>query len=198
MMRLTLAAALVALTAPASAQHAHHAATPDVPEAFVVDGLRVDPAAVPPGSAVGRAGLRFGDGAYVSVVYGKPYARGRQVFGGLVGYGQPWVTGAHRATELWTTVPLTVGGARVEAGAYSLVTTPGPERWTVHVNRRLGGHLLDEYDPDEDVAIVEVAPEALSEAVDALALSFVTDGGLGLRIAWGHTAVTLPFARADR
>ena len=201
-MRLLVAAAVTAFALPASGQHHgghgnHTEATAGITEAFVVDGLRIEPEAVPAGSAVGRAGLRFEDGGYVSVVYGKPYARGRQVFGGLVGYGQVWTTGAHRSTELWTTVPLTVGGQHLEPGGYSLFTTPGEEAWTVHLNRRLGAHLADEYDPAEDAVTVEVVPEPLPEVVEPLTLAFVTEASLGLRIAWDRTAVTLPFARAD-
>ena len=195
---LLLAVAFAALPLSAVAQHhTGHASAPGVAEAFVVDGLRVDDTNPPPGSAVGRAGLRFSDGGYVSVVYGRPYARGRQVFGGLVGYGQVWVTGAHRATELVTTVPLDIGGVRVKPGAYSLFTTPGPDRWTVHLNRRLGMHLTDEYDPAEDVVAVEVVPKALAEPVEALTLSFETEDSLGLRIAWDRTAVVVPLARAS-
>lgn len=198
-MRLLLAAACAALALPTSAQHhGEHAEAPGITEAFVVDGLRFDAGAVPPGSAVGRAGLRFDDGGYVSVVYGKPYARGRTVFGGLVGYGLVWASGAHRATELWTTVPLTVGSTRIEPGGYSLFTTPGESAWTVHLNRRLGMHLADEYDPAEDVVAVEVPVETLSEAVEALTYAFVTEDSLGLRIAWERASVTLPFTRAGR
>lgn len=194
---LLLALALTA--APAAAQHVHGTAPPvgtDVLEAFVVDGFRIDPAAPPPGSGVGRAGLRFADGGYVHVVYGRPYARGRDVFGGLVGWDDVWVTGAHRATEFVTTVPLEIGGVRVEPGAYSLFTTPRPDRWTVHLNRALGMHLADEYDPALDVVAADVAPSPLAEPVEALTLDFVTADGAGLRVRWGRTSVVLPLRRA--
>ena len=34
------------------------------------------------------------DGANVSVTYGRPYMKGRKIFGGIVPYGQVWRTGA--------------------------------------------------------------------------------------------------------
>ncbi|MEM9996272.1 MAG: DUF2911 domain-containing protein [Bacteroidota bacterium] len=167
----------------------------EVAEIFVVEGFRLGDE-VPPGSAVGRAGLRYADGGYVHVVHGKPYVRGRQVYGGLVGYGAVWAAGAHRATELVTTVPLTVGDTRVEPGAYSLFVTPGRDRWTLHVNRALGMHLADEYDAALDVATVEVAPEMLATPVEGLTWSFADDG-TALRFAWADVAIAVPFERTS-
>ena len=199
-MRYLPLAVLLALAGPASAQHAHGTDAPEradgVAEAFTVAGLRVGDAP-PPGSGVGRAGLRFADGGYVSVTHGQPFARGRAVFGGLVGYGAVWSLGAHRATELWTTVPLSIGGFRVRPGGYTLLATPGETEWTLHVNARLGAHLADEYSAFEDVATVRAAPAAAPEPRDALEIAFDTDGGLALRVTWDDTTVAFPFRRAD-
>ena len=205
---LLLAALALSLAATASAQHDHatHPATDDpmaVSETFVVDGLRLDPADPPPGSGVGRAGLRFGDGGYVSVVHGRPYVRGRQVWGGLVALNAVWVAGAHRATEMVTTVPLEIGGVRVEPGAYSLFVTPRHNAWTLHVNRALGMHLADEYDADLDVTRVSVMTESLSERsadpsrlpVEGLTWRFADDGS-ALTLAWERLSAAFPISRA--
>ena len=198
MPRLLALAALATLAASgASAQHGHDAPPTDSVSTYLATGLRVDEAAPPPGSALGRAGLRYGDGGYVSVVFGRPFVRGRQVFGGLVGYGTVWAAGAHQATELWTTVPLVIGETRVEPGAYSLFVTPRPDRWTLHVNRLLGMHLADEYAPADDLVTVDVTPEALDAPVEALTWSFAANGS-ALTLAWDRVRVTFPFARADR
>ena len=196
MLRLLALLAMFA-SGSASAQHVHDAPPADSVSTYLATGLRVDEAAPPPGSALGRAGLRYGDGGYVSVVYGRPFVRGRMVFGGLVGYGTVWAAGAHQATELWTTVPLVIGGTRVEPGAYSLFATPRPDRWTLHVNRRLGMHLADEYDPADDLVTVDVSPETLDAPVEGLTWAFATDGS-ALTLAWDRVRVSLPLARADR
>ena len=49
--------------------------------------------------------------------------RGRKIFGGLVPYDQVWRTGANAATGLKTDVDLTIGGANVPAGSYTLYTS---------------------------------------------------------------------------
>ncbi len=179
------------IAVPVAAQHSHgHSAV----HTFRVDGLRVDDTAPPPGSAVGRAGVRFPDGGYVHVTHGKPYKRGREIFGGLVGFGKVWATGAHMATEIATTISLMVGGQMLEPGIYSLFTTPGPDRWTLHLNSALGMHLADEYDPANDVLTVETRVERLDAVVQALEIEFVPGHGSGvdLVIRWDQTAVRFP------
>lgn len=183
-------------TAPATAQHDSGASASAV-HTFRVDGLRVDEGAPPPGSAVGRAGARFADGGYLHVTYGKPYKRGRDIFGGLVEYDQVWATGAHMTTELATTIPIMIGGQRLDPGIYSLFTTPGPDRWTLHLNTVLGTHLTDDYDPAHDVLTAETPVERLDTVVQALEIEFapVGDDAVDLVIRWDQTAVRFPLQR---
>ncbi len=191
---LTLFAAGLLFGASAHAQHAAHGVTDSsATKAFLVEGLRVDSSDPPPGSAVGRAGARLPGGGYLHVVYGKPYARGRSVFGKLVSYDKVWVTGAHRSTELVVTVPVTVGGKPLEAGVYSLFTTPRADRWTLHLNLALGMHLADEYDAALDVLTVDATPAPLAEPAEAFTIDFVPAGdGADLRIRWDLTEVRVP------
>ncbi len=71
------------------------------------------------------------DGNRVMVTYGRPYTKNprsgevRKIWGGLVPYGKVWRTGADEATILITQKPITLGGAAVPAGAYTLWTLPG-------------------------------------------------------------------------
>jgi hypothetical protein len=184
------------IAVPAMAQQGADASASTV-HTFRVDGLRVDEAAPPPGSAVGRAGARFADGGYLHVTYGKPYKRGRTIFGELVEYDQVWATGAHMTTELATTIPITVGGQSLEPGVYSLFTTPGPERWTLHLNTVLGTHLTGDYDPARNVVTVEAPSERLDTVVQALEIEFapVGDDAVDLVIRWDQTAVQFPVRR---
>jgi hypothetical protein len=166
-----------------------------------VDGLRgIDPADPPAGSAVGRAMGYVGD-AYTSLVYGRPFKRGRVIFGGLVGYDQIWSTGAHMATEITFTRDVMVGpgmGEHLEAGTYSIQTVPGEETWTVHFNRELGMHLADDYDASQNALSLEVPVEALPEVVEQLTIDFVDaapEDGLDMRIRWDQTGITIPLRR---
>jgi hypothetical protein len=189
-MRLLILAAFLLTAGPAHAQHAHDG---QAPRTGLFLGLRVDAAQPPPGSAVGRAFAFVGDSAYVSVVYGSPFRRGRVIFGGLVGFGSLWPVGAHYATELAVTHPVRVGGQTLDPGVYTLFATPEPSMWTIHINRALGMHQADAYDPDEDVLALRVPVELLPESVEQLTIDFEpAENGADLRITWDQVRVRVP------
>src|SRR5467141_5177316 len=49
------------------------------------------------------------DGATMTIEYGRPYMRGRTIFGGLVPYQIVWCPGADAATTLDSSLPLQLG-----------------------------------------------------------------------------------------
>jgi hypothetical protein len=56
--------------------------------------------------------------------YGQPHARGRDIFGGLVPYGEVWRLGANWATSLALDVPMQIGDLVVPRGEYTLFFLP--------------------------------------------------------------------------
>ncbi len=105
---------------------------------------------------------------HVHIEYSSPSKRGRQIFGGLVGFGEVWVTGAHRATSISFTNNVTIGGVNVEKGKYGLFTIPGEDQWTVIINTNWDQHLADDYNEAEDVVRVQVEPVKLNEFIESL------------------------------
>lgn len=163
-------------------------------------------------SPVGIAKTFIGD-TYVKVTYGRPYVRGRVIFGEptdstspLVPYGQIWRTGANEATELTTTGPLRVAGERLPAGTYSIFTVPGPESWEVRFSPLLGldgtGRISPDgqftpnvYDPDQDVLAVEASSSQLEDDVSQLTIAFEpSDAGAHMVLRWETTEVRIPLA----
>ena len=71
---------------------------------FILSGYVVSAQdAVPPRlSPAAFATLRYKD-TYIKITYCQPQKRGREIFGGLVPYGQVWRTGANEATEITLT-----------------------------------------------------------------------------------------------
>lgn len=137
-------------------------------------------------SPMGMARINVDD-TYVSVVYSRPYKRGRDnIFGteesgALVPYGQIWRTGANEATQFTTTSNLIFPGDQVlPEGTYSLFTTPGPKEWTIHFNSRLGlngtfyrnpstGQFEPGVDPELNVVNVTVPVSQIHETKDSAA-----------------------------
>ena len=153
------------------------------------------------------------DDTYVKVVYSRPYKRGRDnIFGteeeeALVPYGQIWRTGANEATEITLTGDLDVAGQRLPAGTYSIFTTPGADKWSVHFNSALeltgGGVFADgEFTavdlPATDVVVIEAASGSTEEEIDQFTISLEpTDGGGAQILAWIETEVRIPIAPVD-
>jgi hypothetical protein len=103
-----------------------------------------------PGVAA-RHRARHVGAAQVLVDYSRPSVRGRTVWGGaLVPYGQVWRTGANAATQLVTSADLTIGGAAVPAGTYTLFTLPAAEGGQLIVNRKTG-EWGTEYESAQDL-----------------------------------------------
>jgi hypothetical protein len=162
-------------------------------------------------SPVGLARIMMGD-TYISVVYGRPYKRGRNnIFGtkdsaAIVPFGERWRTGANESTEITLTRPVAVAGRPLPAGTYSLFTTPGPENWTVHFNSRLGldgtGVFADgKFTPVDlaptDVLSVTAKVRQLPEEVDQFTIQFEpTASGADMILKWIRTEVRVPIARS--
>jgi hypothetical protein len=164
-------------------------------------------------SPMGLARTHVGD-AYVSVVYSRPYLRGRDnIFGtkeseALVPFGEVWRTGANEATQITVTEDVTVGGQPLAAGTYSLFTTPGAESWQIHFNSRLGlsgtgifadGQFTPIDLPATNVLTVQAPVKQLAEAdeVDQFTISFDgTEGGADMVLKWHRTEVRVAVAEA--
>jgi hypothetical protein len=126
------------------------------------------------------------------VDYGRPHKRGREIFGNVVAWNTVWRTGANAATQFHTPVDLTMGGATVPAGTYTLWTLPSPHGWKLVVNRQTG-QWGTQYDSAQDLVRVDLAVEALAAPVELLTIEISPEGGgATLRISWDRTRVSVP------
>jgi hypothetical protein len=132
-------------------------------------------------------------GAVIMVDYSRPSARGRTVMGGLVPYGAVWRTGANDATQLIIDRVVQFGDVRLEPGAYSLFTIPGPDEWQLIINRGTGVSGLA-HDPALDIARVTMPARILPAPVEQFTIQVVPAGAGGeLRIQWGTAEASVPF-----
>jgi hypothetical protein len=140
-------------------------------------------------------------GATITVEYGRPYAKGRTIFGGLVPYGKIWRTGADEATTFETSRDVMLGDLKVPAGKYTLFTIPAEKEWTIILNKVLvdakgkptWGAYSYEKDKAQDLGQTKAtagpaaATEQLTITIDAAGEK---DGALTIK--WAETEVRVP------
>ncbi len=79
--------------------------------------------------------VEYKTGGYdIEVEYYRPFKKEREIFGGLVPYGEVWRTGANEATVFRTATDLKIGGETLPAGEYTLWTIPDRRYWEVIFN----------------------------------------------------------------
>lgn len=134
-------------------------------------------------------------GKKITVSYGRPYVKGRAIFGGLVPWGQVWRTGADEATTFTTEADVVVGGLKVPKGAYSLFTIPAEKQWTVVVNKTAKQWGAFKYDAAQDVGRAPMTVTTSTRPVEQFTIEMVPAGKqLTLRLSWDKTVATVAIA----
>lgn len=132
--------------------------------------------------------------AKVELFYCSPSKKGREIFGGLLPYGQVWRTGANEPTTFETDKSLKIGSELLPAGKYSLWTIPQKDMWTVIFNKEVprwgisfGGKAAR--DDKEDVLQIGVPVEKLNVPQEKLLIDIKANI---LTIGWDNTKVSIP------
>lgn len=129
------------------------------------------------------------EGNGIKVTYCQPSKKGREIFGGLVPYGQVWRTGANAATEITFSKDVKFGGKDIKAGTYTLFTVPGQKEWTIILNSdtKFWGTDYEKHKAN-NVAEVKVASSSLDKVVETFVIRI--DGG-NLILEWDTTRVSV-------
>ncbi len=129
----------------------------------------------------------------IEVTYDRPVARGRDLFGGIVPFGEIWNPGANDATAISFSRDVTINGNALPAGSYSLWAIPDPNRWTIIFNRQADVYHTP-YPGEEDDALRFMASPRRGAHMETLAFYFaaVEKKDAELRLHWGETYV--PFS----
>ena len=171
-----------------------------------------------PAFTLGRESYQ--NGKWIEITYGRPLARGRDLFGSGANYGKAandvgapglpappvWRAGANVTTRLKTEVPLMFGTRTVPAGEYSLFIDLKLPEWTLIISSWAAQPKFDPndktalwgsygYTPDKDIARVPMKLDQLPYDLDQLTWAFLDMKNTGGRIAlmWGTTLASTPF-----
>ena len=132
----------------------------------------------------------------IELSYSRPGVKGRKVFGDLVPYGNVWRTGANSATTIDFADDVTIGGAKVPAGKYGLLTIPDKDNWTIIITKQQTVTNAADYKQESDVVRVNVKPMTMKDKMETFTMQFgnVKPASCELEIMWENTAVVLPIS----
>jgi len=143
------------------------------------------PQASPKSTVMQRVGLTD-----ITVVYSRPSAKARAIFGTVVPFGKRWRTGANATTSIKFSDDVTIEGKKVPAGEYGIYTIPNKAEWLVVLNKntKLGADV-DGFKDDQDVARFSVKPYKVASKVETFTIGFtdITPATANVAMEWEMT-----------
>lgn len=130
----------------------------------------------------------------VELSYSRPSVKGRKVFGDLVPYGKVWRTGANAPTVITFGDEVIIGGKKVPAGKYGLVTIPGESEWTVIISKSTEISSPGAYKEADDVVRFKAKAEQMPFPVETFTILFgdITATSMHTVIIWDKTMISFP------
>jgi hypothetical protein len=130
----------------------------------------------------------------ITLSYSRPSVKGRTIFGDLVPYDKVWRTGANQATTLEFGDDVDMGGTKIPAGKYGLLTIPHPESWTIIITKQLDVTNPAAYHADQDLVRVEAKTKVSTTPTESFTIEFanVTSSTCDLVLQWDKTVVSVP------
>jgi len=127
----------------------------------------------------------------VSIAYSRPGIKGREIFGGLVPYGELWRTGANKSTTIRFSDNVMIEGNKVPAGEYALFTIPDEKTWTIIISKNIGDGTSN-YKKEDDVARFNVVPTDLNRKVERFTIQIadMTNNSARFILRWANTEVS--------
>lgn len=121
----------------------------------------------------------------VSIVYNRPNVKDREVWGGLVPYGEVWRTGANENTTFEVSNDVKINGQVLPKGKYGLHTLPTKDGWTIIFNKVNNEWGSFNYDAKQDALRVSAKPTT-GDFKETMTIDFddVTDNTTQVVIAW--------------
>jgi hypothetical protein len=129
--------------------------------------------------------------AKIEIIYRRPVARGRELFGSLVPWSRVWTPSADSAALFTSSADLDVNGSTLRAGTYGIWMIPERETWTVIFTSRPAFHLTLPTRSDEVLRIT--AKSQQGDHMETLGFYFPTADAdsATLNMHWGRTVVPI-------
>jgi hypothetical protein len=108
------------------------------------------------------------NGATITINYGSPSVKGREIWGSLVPFDKVWRAGANNATTFETDKDITVNGSKLPAGKYSFFIIPNKTESTIIFNKVPDQWGAYKYEESKDQLRIKVKPQPLDNVVEKL------------------------------
>jgi hypothetical protein len=130
----------------------------------------------------------------IELSYSRPNMKGRKIFGDLVPFNAVWRTGANNATTLTFGDEVIIGGTKVPAGKYGLLTIPGASEWTVIITKQTDVTSPSAYDQSKDVVRVKATPTQMPFNIESFTIMFsdVKANSIAVGMMWDNIYVEFP------
>ena len=130
----------------------------------------------------------------IEIIYSRPGAKGRQVFGDLVPYGQLWRTGANEATRINFSEPVEIGGKRIDSGSYVLYCIPNVDVWEIILNKGLQNWGIEGYSENKDVVRIKIIPLKNKISVEnfTIQLNEIKPESCSIELLWEKKIIRIP------
>ncbi|MDI5888743.1 DUF2911 domain-containing protein [Flavobacterium yafengii] len=109
------------------------------------------------------------NGATITINYGSPSVRAREIWGKLVPFNQVWRAGANDATTFETDKEITVEGSKLPVGKYSFFVLPNDKECIIIFNKEAKQWGAYKYKEKEDQLRVTVKQKVAKSKVEKLA-----------------------------
>ena len=130
----------------------------------------------------------------IELTYSRPSAKGRVVFGDLVPYGKLWRTGANEATRIVFTIPVEIGGKKLDTGTYVLYTIPAEDEWEVIINKGVNNWGVNGYKESEDVLHFSIPVVKVPTKIETFTIQFANTKpeSCELQLMWDKKNIAIP------
>ena len=108
------------------------------------------------------------NGATITINYGSPSVKGREIWGKLVPFNQVWRAGANDATTFETDKEVTIEGSKLPAGKYSFFVIPNEKECVIIFNKEAKQWGAYKYKEKEDQFRVTVKQKVANTKAEKL------------------------------
>lgn len=130
----------------------------------------------------------------IELSYSRPGIKSRKLYTDIAPAGKVWRTGANGATTLTFGEEVSIGGVKVPAGKYGLLSIPDKKSWILIISKQTDVTSPAAYKAEMDVVRIPVAVAKSKTAVETFTIQFanVKSTSLDIQLLWDKSVVSLP------